>query len=45
MNGELMRSSLRSMLVTSTVAELPEPSRKDPRVVARLDDIAVVLAP
>lgn len=39
MNGELMRSSLRSMLVTSTVSELPEASRKDPRVTSRLDDI------
>jgi len=39
MDGELLRSSLRSMLVTSTVAELPAPSREDPRVVARLNDI------
>lgn len=39
MNGELMRSSLRSMLVTSTVSELPEASRNDPRVITRLDDI------
>ena len=39
MDGELLRSSLRSMLVTSTVAELPKPSREDPRVLARLQDI------
>lgn len=40
MDGELLRSSLRSMLVTSTVSELPEATRKDPRVVRRLQDIA-----
>jgi hypothetical protein len=38
--GELLRASLRSALLLSTVAELPEGNRSDPRVTARLDQIA-----
>lgn len=34
--GSLLRASLRSALVASTVAELPEPNRSDPRVVERV---------
>ncbi|PRQ09220.1 hypothetical protein [Enhygromyxa salina] len=38
--GELVRASLRSALLLSSVAELPEQNRSDPRVTARVQQIA-----
>jgi hypothetical protein len=34
--GELLRASMRTALLTSTVAELPEENRHDPRVIERI---------
>ena len=40
LEGDLMRASLRSALVTSTIAELPEANRHDPRVLERLRKVS-----